>query len=275
MPGMTLTPVAQLYPPSAAREVDALRVTIVAFKPDAYGAPWELGRALAPAERQAFAQRKAEIEYWLQTASPERATEIITRTLIGLAGAAYDDEEAQMVAAQYAFACRDLPYWALERTCARFARGEVRASELGAKHLDPGFRPSTAQLCLVARVLTAPLERERDEIGAILKGVPVGRRGAATEGPRGVVEGHLGDAYAAEERERERKAEQVRLDQPQVEARTNAARAEEYRRAGLEPPQPVHGLIVSLSMMMTMGFRIEEKYGRRALVGPSADRAES
>ncbi len=57
--------------------------------------------------------------------------------------------------------------------------------------------------------------------------------------------------------------------------RNNDARAAEYVSAGLKPPEPHGGIVVSLPMMLSMGFTIEEVGGEKVLVSPRKQEAEA
>lgn len=265
--------VDELYPPQAGGECSALRTTMVVFRPDRAGAPVELARALKVEERSMLARRKETLDAWLSPSSPSRAAASLSRMLSGMRGEAVGEEDAEVISAQYAFALRDLPFWAIERACQRFASGLVRPQEIGAKSLDVGFRPSTAQVATVARALSEPLERERDELDRILRGVVAGARPITrSRGSGASVDAHLAGADEAEVERRRRRTEEIKARQPEVERRTNAARAEEYRRAGLRPPEPRGGLITSLPMMLKMGHTIEEIGDEKVLLGPSEPR---
>lgn len=267
---MSVPTVGELYPPAEPAEVSALRTTIVAFRPHGT-APVELARALSADERAALGRRKEVLDRWLAGGPPARATASIARMLMGMRGEAVGEEDAEMIAAQYAFALRELPHWAIERACTRFASGLVRPEEVGTKSIDLAFRPSTAQVAGVARALCGPLEGQRGEIEKILRGIVAGAR---PPGPRGTaaVNRHLDGLDGAAAVRESRRAEEISARQPDVERRTNAARAEEYRRAGLRAPEPKGGLITSLPMMLKAGFTVREAGGgEKVLVAPDAE----
>ena len=89
------------------------------------------------------------------------------------------------------------------------------------------------------------------------------------------MERHLVNADEQSAIKRDARAERQRAEAPLVEQRMNAARTAEYERAGLKAPEPRDGIVVSLPMMLKMGFRIEEIGGEKVLVSPRKEGAEA
>ena len=258
----------EIYPPKTPDAVAAVIDGLVAFRPDGIG-PVELRRALAVAERSDLGARKAVLETWLRPGSPEKMSLAIADMMMGFPGGNVSEDDAEAITASYAFSCRDLPTWAVQRACLRFRSGQVRASEIGEKTISFGFRPSSAHLCKIAGALAEPLRAELDRIEAVLKG-EVTMLPPARQAPGGVTaaEAHIVDRDQRAALESDERIRRQEADAPHVEKRNNDARIAEYARAGLKPPEPHGGIVVSLPMMLKMGFVIEEVRGEKVLVSP-------
>lgn len=255
--------------------VTNLAAEIVAFRPDG-GKPVELRRALSEADRNALTTRVNVLDNWLEPGRHSDIFDSVSQMMLGFGGRNVSVDDTKDIAAQWAHALRDLPGWAVARACIRFGRGEVRASELGVERLDVGFSPSTAQVHRIAKAIAADAELERARLAAVLKGIVPMTAPVRTERPGvGAVEGYVLDKEEAAEFRDDERFEKQKREAPVVERKANEARAAEYRRAGLEPPAPQHGLIVSLSLKLSMGWRIEEDgRGNRVLFSPGKARAD-
>lgn len=271
MPAVKTT--SELYPPRAAPEVSALVKTIVTFRPSSSDLPVELARALSVPEREALSARAGVVARWLRPGRQAEIARSVSGMLLGF-GRSMSVEEAMEVAAQWAHTLRDLPEWAVERACMRFARGEVRAAELGVERLDVGFAPSTAQLHRVAAAISADLENERQKIDEVLRGTASlgapapARRANAAVGAK--LTEHL--RMKAEARDAEQVERQLRIEaESDQRRREEFARAERtYRDAGLEPPVWKPGDVpVTLQMKLRFGWTTEEVEGRRTLLSPA------
>ncbi len=266
---------SEIYPPKTPDAVLAVVDGIVAFRPDGVG-PVELRRALAVAERSDLGARKAVLEAWLAPGSPQKMAAAIAEMMMGFPGSNVTEEDAEVITASYAFSCRDLPTWAVQRACLRFRSGQVRPSEIDEKTINFGFRPSSAHLCKVAAVLADPLRAELDRIEAVLKGT-VTMEAPARPAPQGMTaaSAHIVDRDQRAALESDERIKRQEAEAPHVEKRNNDARILEYRRAGLKPPEPHGGIVVSLPMMLKMGFVIEEVRGEKVLVSPRKQEAEA
>jgi hypothetical protein len=264
--------VAELYPPKCDPLLRDLVHALVAFKDDRGGV--ELRRALSVAERTSVRTRANELERWLAAGLQSDIASAVTGMLLGFNSRNMTMDEAQEVAAQWASALRDLPGWAVYRACGRFSRGEVRASELGVDRLDPGFAPSTAQVHRAATAIMAAEVAELARLEAVLKGtvIPAAPERAAAPGVT-AAEAHIVDRDQAAALESGERIKRQEAEAPEVEKRMNSARRAEYERAGLKPPEPHAGIVVSLSMMLKMGFTIEEIRGEKVLVSPRKQEA--
>lgn len=269
---------AELYPPKCDEAITRLADEIVAFRP-AGGGPVELRRALSADERGALTTRANVIDRWLEPGRQSDIATSVSQMMLGFGGRNASVEDTMEIATQWAHALRDLPGWAVARACLRFGRGEVRAAELGIERLDVGFSPSTAQVHRIAKVIAADAENERARLGAVLKGVvPTSAPAKPMHVDRpgmNAIDAHVLDAKEAAELRDDERFDKQKREAPEIERKANQARADEYRRAGLEPPEAQHGLIVSLSLKLSMGWRIEEDgRGNRVLLSPGKVRAD-
>ena len=253
--------------------------SIVAFKPDG-GEPGRIcaGRCLSTSA-PALKTRANLLERWL---APGQRADIRGRRRPGCCSgtsisASVSVGDAKEVAAQWASALRDLPGWAVHRTCLRFSQGRVRASELGVERLDPGFAPSTAQVHRIATAIMAAEVAERARLEAVLNGrvTPEAPQRPALAGIT-AAQAHLVDRDQRAALESDERIKRQTAEAPHVEKRNNDARIEEYRRAGLKPPEPHGGIVVSLPMMLKMGFKIAKVRGETVLVqAPENSRRET
>jgi hypothetical protein len=270
-----LIPMNEIYPPKVPDAVAALVDGIVAFRPDG-GGPVELRRALAVAERNDITARKATLERWLEPGSPQKMTMAIADMMMGFPGSNVSVEDAEAICASYAFSCRELPTWAVQRSCLRFRSGQVRPAEIDEKTIGFGFRPSSAHLCKVAEALARPLRVELDRIEAVFKGTVTPSAPPRTA-PAGVTaaQAHIVDRDQRAALECDERIKRQQAAAPGVERRNNDARIAEYARAGLKPPEPHGGIVVSLSMMLKMGFAIATVKGKKVLVQANKQGAEA
>lgn len=264
--------VGELYPapaaPVMARIVDAVCDGTEDGKPT-------LRRALEPAERGALEARVAELDRWLKPGAHEDLTESIVRMLSGMTGRSETAENALEIGMQYAKACldRELPFWAVERACLRFASGQVKGSDVQDPSYSHSFGPRSAHVCILASSIVADTRAERAKLDGILKAVP-GRSRA--ERPHSVPAQDWKlrrmEEAAAEDDRRRAATQQSPAD---LLAKAQQDVAEQYIRSGLEPPTWKPGQIpVSLAMMFKRGWRIETIGGVRTLVSATLNNVE-
>jgi hypothetical protein len=264
MPAVRTT--GELYPATTSVEMHQfMSAVITGERDDRYNAI--LRRALTPAERQALTKRAGEIAPLLERAQYRKSAKIISEMLAGFGSSRASEDEAEVVAAQYAAALAGHPLWAIERACGRFSRGEVDADEVGAKHLDRAFAPSTAQLAMIAKKIVKPFEDDLIRIKMICGGTVVPEEISPEERER---VGKKVAAFAAERRREEDSADEERRQSTQrsLENTRNLVLAE-YRQAGIAPVYSDNGTLCSISLYRSLGYTIEEIDGRRALVAPA------
>jgi hypothetical protein len=258
---------AELYPPKCDEAVREIAETIISFRPEGGGV--ELRRALSIDERTALKTRANLLERWLAPGKQGDIAASVTGMLLGFNARGMSLDEAKEVAAQWASALRDLPGWAVHRACLRFSQGRVKAAELGVDRLDVGFAPNTAQVHRIATAIAAEQVAELARLEAVLKGTvtPAAPPRAPAPGVT-AAQAHIVDRDERAAMESDERIKRQQVDAPYVESRMNAQRIAEYERAGLKPPEPHAGLVISLPMMLKMGFRIEEVGGEKVLVSP-------
>jgi len=240
-------------------------------------------RALSTEEKTALATRSKELDPFADPGTPKKKGEEITAMLMGFGGASLSIDEARLTAVQYARTCQDLPLWAVARACGRFSRGEVRPEEVGQEgKLNLNFRPTTAQLYVVAAAIAKPVMEERYRIGAALRAVALlpkrqlspeeqAAEAAAIEASRAA---YVKQAAAFEEAiTAERTGRQIEAVR---RARDMTAEhiARDYRAAGLDVP-PWQGDMppASLSLMLSLGWTItEDPHGKKILIAPRKPR---
>jgi hypothetical protein len=278
MPALRTTD--ELYPPKASDEVKALLQSIVAFRPDERGKPSELGRALSVAERSMLNSRKAVLDHWLQPGSPNRMNLAINEMFTGFGGPELSPEAQDHRNANYAFACRDRPLFAIERACIRFRRGDVRPDEVGEEKLSLTWRPSSAHLNVLAGRIEDDLQKERAAVDEVLRATVFLEKPkvdpAEVEKVIDAAAEHLRKRAAEKHLETVKRQLDAEAESGELRRRSIADADETYRRAGLKPPNLLPGQTpVTLQMRLSFGWTIEEVDGERVLVSPRKQEAEA
>lgn len=261
------TPIDALYPPRSPGKLNELCAAIV--DPNAERGPNgepTLRRALTPKERAELGDRRAVLARWFPPGNMRRKRDVITLMMTGLGSKGASEDEAEIIVTAYVQIVADLPDWAVERACNRFASGSVTAAELKVKVFDRGFAPNTAQLYAIASAIAYPYKQELYTIRAVLDGVvPAPRRAAdeaATKAKMDSVVDGLARKMTGDDDLRGRSAYFAST----IADGTQAMQHAEYAAAGVEIPP---GTFVSLSMRLKLGWRIEEVRGRNMLIAPA------
>lgn len=238
-----------LYPPIPT---EAFRALLASLRPIGN----ELPRALTVDETRALQTRSKQLASWIGRGKPDEIKKVVSRCFMGLGGEKVAPEQAAMMMAQYVLALSDSPLWAIERACMKFARGEVKAADVGARHLEAGMRPSSAHLQMVVKDITEAFDAEIASISKVLAAFPPRRAETDAERAEGLAktkawqEQKFGkrDNYApAPDGHRER----VRA---QLAQRHRDRILREYAEAGL--PVPTGEIITSLPFLIDMGWTI-------------------
>jgi hypothetical protein len=90
--------------------------------------------------------------------------------LLGFGSARASEEDAEAVVTQYVTVLANLPLWAVQRACRRFASGSVTKAEC--PDWKRAFAPSSAQLCHLAQGLVQTFYVEERRIADALNGIP-------------------------------------------------------------------------------------------------------
>jgi hypothetical protein len=264
---MTVPALREIWPPTIAPQLRGLLDAIFSGEEKTRHGQRVLNRALTPEEKTSALARGKELNRWLGQRDAKAMKAECAGMLAGFGGKDLSREEANVIVTQYvATAIKEgIPAWAFVRACQRFASGSVRPEEVGDKSLSYSFRPTTAHVCIVAAAIAEPLHRERILLGEALCGTPWREHEPTPEERARLAERFR--ALKAElttvqaEDEVGRQARVARAMEEEV-----ARRVEEYRKAGLEPPQAK--VPPSLAMMLRQGYQIEEVGGRRVLTSP-------
>src|SRR5262245_48217427 len=117
--------------------------------------------------------RRLELQAALTPAPPADLARTVIEMMVGFSSARVNELDAKIVVAQYVSVLADLPLWAVQMTCRRFARGKVTKAEC--PDWKPAYAPSTAQLYRLAEASVVKYWDEEQRIFAVLNGVPVHR----------------------------------------------------------------------------------------------------
>lgn len=273
-PMLPAMPVEKLFPPDRPAEITRLLSTFGGGERDRDG-KLMLPRPLTPPERVMLQKRRDVLFKNFMQSSPRdhsRVKALVAMMRLGFSSKASTEDEEDVINGQYAYALANIPAWAVERACMRFASANVTAADVGVKVLDLTWGPSTAMIAHLARSISQPVHKEARAIADLIAGVPAPR----TEAP----EDRARNAEAISKMTAETVA-QLSMDSIEREAddrrrsdamRERAAaqlemRRQEYRDAGLEPPTGT--TFASLPMTLKLGWSIQDSpSGGRILVAP-------
>lgn len=253
-----------------------------------------LWRPLTASELNQIRQRCSLLASWLEPGRPAAVAEAVARMLVSFGGRLRTMHDAVIVTAGYVAALANLPLWAVEQACKRFAAGLVAAAEVEADHIDRSFPPSSAQLAIVVRALVSPLRDEERKLRRALYGTLAPPRPApappplpdpeqaakqaAAEAARAAgvarVQAMLDEYHrAVAKNDLEAAQEEIRKAQIAAErkARNDQNIIDGYLAAGLPAPVvPPGGILVSLPMMLLCGWVIRKTEGGRAVLEKSS-----
>jgi hypothetical protein len=266
-PMPSLRSMRELYPKPMSLDLQELLKHIISFT--ATDGSITLRRALAKREKDELAARMGELRKWLQPAeNTHKIAQDVSAMLMGFGGPSTTKDEAEMIVTQYVAALQGLPYWAVARACMRFASGMVTAEELG-ETLVRGFRPSTAQLAVVARKFIEPLTEEVAKVSAVIIAraeLPLPDNSQTPEERAAYIKDSLIDFRGKMQSiDADAELEKIKRRQRECTIREAEQRVREYVDAGLDPPSGAFP--ASLPMMIKMGWKIKEiAAGKRVLV---------
>lgn len=271
VPSTTVRPPPDLYPPPPRRDINDF---LAAVGTEMSGGKVELKRALTPAEQTGLRERANLLLPWLQGSSAREIKAVLMRCFSGFGGGQIPIEEVEAIAVQFILVLAGQPKWAVARACMRFAAGDVRPEEVGAKRLDLGWRPTTAQLKTIVDQFTEPLATECRRITMTLRAPaprPIETEEQRKAGLAKIEAWRAGqgikDKTALETPERTAQREDIgkRLDELH-----RARIRREYVERGLDPPEDVPGkMLVGLPLLLEMGWTIQTgPRGKPVLVKP-------
>lgn len=224
-------------------------------------------------ERAMIHKRMRVVAEGVTPAADRMLKNAVLELLSGMASTEREDVSAAVTVTQFVTVLRGLPYFAVKRACDRFASGMVTAEEIGGERVSRTFRPSTAQLRIVAENIARPYWDEAS-VGHLLLNAEVERpmvksaesRQRAADFRRSFSE----QVAAAEIEERNQTARDMEYLEAHKFNRDRDALIEGYRARGLEPvfadPLKVH--VTSIEMLLHNGWSIEEVEGRPTLMRP-------
>lgn len=235
-----------------------------------------LSEKLAPATRQRIAKRREELERGLIVAQPRDIRAAILKLMVSYGSAQMTADEASVIVAAYvsSLSSENLPLFAIERACLRFRTGAVKPEEVGEKFFSQGYRPSSAQLCIIARKVVQPYRNEfhvanellSAQVGVVVSVSPEERERAAKL---------LRDTAAALRTADSKQAMETRGRQEQhaawVQSASTRAMLEQYDALGIEPVQK-NGVVTSLALLKANGWTIQTVGDRNYLLTPDRKR---
>lgn len=255
-------------PPEATRQFTDFLASLGTLT----GTSVELRRGLATAERTTLRTRELELARFLTRPTSREIRDTIARCFAGFSFAA-TPQEAQAIGAQYVVVLQDCPLWAIEKACMRFARGEVKPEEVGAKQpLDLREKPTTAQLHTVVEAIVHPFAAEARRIYLTLRAEAP--RPPITEEVRArtnkAIEEWRNDAGVRLRQDFEAEREKRRKSAMESDESHRKMVLQQYEMAGLPPPEERPGkALVSLPLLLSLGWRIETGPDRKpVLVAP-------
>jgi hypothetical protein len=265
---------AELYPP-ASPGAEKIAADLLTEEMDwSSGGKRVLARAPTPAERRTMHDYLAATDPWAKAGERKAKGSAVTAMLMGFGGVS-GLEDAMSIAKQYVAVVDDIPAWAVARACMRFSAGEVTAADLGEESFNRSFRPSTAHVHIISARIAEEFFRQRHRAREVLEGVTKQapeltaeertRISAKFDELLGGMKSNLLEQDDAGEAERRRRQAWERRS-----ADDEARILQEYRQAGLDPPEKKPGCnMPCLALLLTMGWTIEEVGGKKALVSPN------
>jgi hypothetical protein len=264
MTGSNMTATRQrptgLYPPAQTQQMHTL---IAGLQPVNRVLP----RHLSIAEEQTLRKRAQQLSAWSDPAKPNEIKGAISRCFIGLGGEKLSTEQAEMMMAQYVTVLSGMKLWAIERACLRFAAGEVKAEDVGAKHLEPAMRPSSAHLRIMAAIISESFDKERAEIDKVLTAHPPKHEPTEEERAAGLAKTRAWqELRSGADAKKAPVPGHASRTMDDINKRHHDRIIQEYIAAGL--PAPTAAIPTSLPMLLEMGWSIVEKRGEKILVKP-------
>jgi hypothetical protein len=166
---LTIYRVDQLYPVTADVRSTAITQGVLTWERNIDNKPI-LSRALTDDERQYLLDRRSKLSAAMAPGDTKEIRKSVSRMLAGfMAGKEVSDKSAVASVAQYINTLKLLPWWAVERACQKFSRGEIR--EVNGNEVNPNFGPSTAQLYQIASNLCTEFYKEMQAVNHAVTGV--------------------------------------------------------------------------------------------------------
>ena len=264
----------ELYPVQPDTEVTRLVWRLSTNDRDDVGR-MVLTAKLTTIDREAIARRRDMLAPAIARAESRQIRNAVLQMLIGWSSAKdSNDESAKATLAQYVHVLMGLPMFAIERSCGRWARGEVAPGEVGERQLSRSFAPSTAQVRIVAEKIAQPYFDEFRKCSLLLHTIvqrpPLSEEDRKKEGDaisrmheeykRGQAERELNDLQSRAKQEADRTQ--------QARDRNERFIQNEYAKAGVKPVADESGSIRPLSILLQQGWQIMGIKGENVLVAP-------
>jgi|GEM_PF-6038135 len=201
----------------------------------------------------------------IEMASEEKRT---ARRIIAtmFTGYRYLKDDPEELVAVYVAHCRSLPLFAITCACEEVKTGSERTRRL---EINPAFPPSHAQLFQLA---TECARRAFEDRILAAKALP---RPQPTDHEKGVVARYLADLgqrLGMNVSDEKRKAREAGFEIAAKASETAILR--EYAKAKVEPFRNKNGVLISLSMVRSLGGTIEVRDGKSVIVLPKREEPE-
>ena len=259
------------YPIERSPETEVIVDAVVSFRrPDG---SYELRRELDQTERRAIEARRNFVVDNVQGAKPAEIINHVLEMLIGFGGAKQSEDDARLIATQYAVVLGGLPTWAIKRACMRWAMGQVTPEEIGEKTINRSFAPSAANVRVVAEAIVRPAYQEvarinKTRAARMVTTATDEQRAEAAPRIQAGAEQVRRVMTEAQRLDRDRDAlRQKEIDERALETSQRLIRRE-YEARGLVPIEK-GGMLVSLPMLLSLGWTIDHNGIREVLVEPA------
>lgn len=223
-------------------------------------------RALSAPERSSLKRRKDHLAARMGQGDRKAMMRAIV-SMLAVFPSRGDADQTKAIVTAYVTAVHDLPTWAVEKSCLRFSRGEVRADEIGLAKMDSSFAPSAPQIRRVAldemKPFTAELSMLRRALLADVEVDPL------TSEDREALAAKFGGLKRELEQRCDVLIAERQASSERVIQRASAASARlimrEYEERGIAPPSDNP---LSISMYLALGWKIEFYGDEQVLVRP-------
>lgn len=226
------------------------------------------------AERAVIARTAADLFASMRPISMAAAESKTAATLLAQMFTGYPNlkQDPLSLVSAYVAHLREMPLFAIARACEEVRDGTERAQRA---HVSPAFPPTAAQMAQICADVKQQTEHRYRQATAVLEAkqlppLKISERERAVVGQKmAAFSLQLADT-SIEQQERDARREAGLVA---AEKAAEKILLKEYAAAGIEPYKNRHGVLVSLTLMESLGATVEVIEGKKFFVMPSTEEA--